>query len=150
MADGPFADNRGDAMFGQHIVDAELAKVPLLAGLSSRELAWVSRLSTPLRLPAGRVLTREGSAGAEFFILLAGTVEVVHHRDLIATRGPGSPLGEIALLGDRPRTATLIAQTPVDVRVASRREFTGLLAEVPRVSDRLHATMAERLASPRA
>jgi CRP-like cAMP-binding protein len=93
------------------------------------------------------VLAREGSAGAEFFILLAGTVEVVQGRDLVATRGPGSPLGEIALLGQRPRTATLIAQTPVDLRVASRREFTGLLAEVPQVSERLHATMAERLAS---
>jgi len=127
--------------------DTELQAVPLFAGLSRRQLELVSRLTTPLELPAGHVLAQEGDSGAEFFVVIEGAVEVVQNRTLVATRGPGSPLGEIALLGERRRTATLIAQTPVTARVASRREFTGLLAEVPDVAQRLQATMAERLAS---
>ncbi len=96
--------------------DHELTQVPLFAELSRKQLRLASRLTTPLDLPAGQVLARQGSVGAEFFVVLEGVVEVVRSGDLVATRGPGSPLGEIALLGARPRTATLIAQTPVHAR----------------------------------
>jgi CRP-like cAMP-binding protein len=125
----------------------ELEDVALFAGLSRRELGWVSRLSTPIELPAGHVLAHQGEHGAEFFVVVHGTVEVVQDRALVVTRGPGSPLGEIALLSRRRRTATLLAQTPVTARVFSRPEFSGLLAEVPDVAQRIHATMAERLAA---
>ena len=127
--------------------ERELVRVPLLDGLSPSSLAWISRLSTPVDLPAGRVLARQGQRGSEFFLVLDGEVDVVQDGALVATRGPGSPLGEIALLGERPRTATLVARTPVRARVASRQEFSGLLAEIPELSQRLQATMAERLAS---
>ena len=127
--------------------DNDLIEVPLFAELSRKQVRWASRLTTPLDFSAGEVLARQGSVGAEFFVVLEGVVEVVRDGDLIATRGPGSPLGEIALLGARPRTATLIAQTPVHARVASQREFSGLLAEVPAISERLHALMLERLAA---
>ncbi len=134
-------------MFRRVPTDHELTRVPLFADLSRKQLRLASQLSTPLDLPAGHVLARQGSVGAEFFIVLQGRVEVVRSGDLVATRGPGSPLGEIALLGARPRTATLIARTPVHARVASQREFAGLLAEVPEISRRLHAIMLERLAA---
>jgi CRP-like cAMP-binding protein len=127
--------------------DAELTNVPLFADLTRKQLRWAAQLTTPLDLPAGQVLARQGSIGAEFFVVLEGVVEVVRSAELIATRGAGSPLGEIALLGARPRTATLIAQTPVRLCVASQREFSGLLAEVPEISQRLRAVMAERLAA---
>jgi CRP-like cAMP-binding protein len=71
----------------------------------------------------------------------------VRQGELIATRGPGSHLGEIALLAARPRTATLVASTPLQTRVASQREFSSLLAAVPMVAERLQASMAERLAA---
>jgi CRP-like cAMP-binding protein len=128
-------------------VDDELTRVPLLSGLSKAELRWVARLSTPIELEAGRLLARQGQPGVEFFLVLDGGVEVVQDRRLVATRGPGSPLGEIALLNSRPRNATLIAETPVRARVASRPEFVGMLAEVPALSERLHATMRQRLAA---
>lgn len=134
-------------MFDRNPLDTELAEVPLLHGLSKRELEWVARLSTAIELPAGSLLAQQGEAGTEFFLVLEGDVEVVQSGVLVAVRGAGSPLGEVALLGDRPRTATLVAQTPVRLQVASQREFVGLLAEVPALSDRLHVTMAERLAA---
>jgi CRP-like cAMP-binding protein len=110
-------------------------------------LAWVPRLSTPVELPPGHVLARQGEVGSEFFLLLAGEVDVVQHGAVVATRGPGAPLGEIALLGGGRRTATLVARTALRARVASRQEFSGLIAEIPEVSRRLHDTMARRLAA---
>ncbi|MFI5045789.1 MAG: cyclic nucleotide-binding domain-containing protein [Acidimicrobiia bacterium] len=121
--------------------------MPLLSGLTQRELAVVGRLTTPVDVPAGTVLAEEGAVGAEFFIVLDGRVDVVQGDEVIATRGAGSHLGEIALLADRPRTATLVTTTPVRTVVASRREFASLLVEVPSLSDRLATTMAERLAA---
>ncbi len=55
-------------------------------------------------------------------------------------------MGEIALLDKRPRSATVVATTPVLVEVLSRREFMGLLAEAPELSEQIMATMAQRLA----
>ena len=134
-------------MFRNVPTDHELATVPLFANLSRKQLRFAAQLSTPLDLPAGHVLARQGSVGAEFFIVVQGSVEVVRSGELVTTRGPGSPLGEIALLGARPRTATLITKTAVHARVASQREFAGLLAEVPEISQRLRALMVERLAA---
>ncbi len=101
---------------------------------------------TRLDEPAGKVLTREGQQGYEFFIVLEGEVEVRHRDRLVATRGPGEYVGEIALLDKRPRSATVVATTPVLVEVLSRREFMGLLAEAPELSEQIMATMAQRLA----
>ena len=134
-------------MFRRVPTDHELTRLPLFADLSRKQLSLASQLSTPLDLPAGYVLARQGSVGTEFFILLRGRVDVVQSGNLVATRGPGSPLGEIALLDARPRTATLITQSPVHARVASQREFAGLLAEVPEISRRLRAIACERLAA---
>ena len=134
-------------MFRRSPVTEGLAHVPLFEGLTEKELGLVARLSTPVTVPAGQVLAEQGSAGAEFFVVLAGEVDVVRQGELIATRGPGSHLGEIALLAARPRTATLVASTPLQTRVASQREFSSLLAAVPMVAERLQASMAERLAA---
>jgi CRP-like cAMP-binding protein len=121
--------------------------VPLFAGLSRKQLALTEQLSTRLDIPGGRVLAHEGALGTEFLVVLDGEIDVIRRGELIVTRGPGSPLGEIALLGDRPRTATLVSRTPVRVRVSSRQEFAGMIAEIPAISERLRATMVERLAA---
>ena len=134
-------------MFRHVRVDDEFAAIPLFRGLSSKQLKRWSQLSTEVEVPAGRVLALQGATGAEFLILLEGEVEVVRSGERVATCGPGSALGEIALLGSRPRTATLIAMTPLRARVANRREFNSLLSAMPEVAARLEATMAERLAS---
>jgi CRP-like cAMP-binding protein len=134
-------------MFRRSPDTEDLAQIPLFEGLSARELELVARLSTPVKVDAGQVLAQQGDTGAEFFVVLAGEVDVVRRGELIATRGPGSHLGEIALLGARPRTATLVASTPVTARVASQREFAGLVASVPAIAERLEATMQERLAA---
>ena len=126
-------------------IDEKLAAVPLFEGLSKKQLRRISSLMTRIDRPAGQVLTTEGQQGYEFFIVLEGGVEVRQGDRVIATRRPGDYVGEIALLDRRPRTATVVATTPVSVEVLSRSEFVSLLAEVPELSEQVMATMAQRL-----
>jgi len=126
-------------------IDEQLAAVPLFEGLSKKQLRRISSLMTRIDRPAGQVLTTEGQQGYEFFIVLEGEVEVRQGDRVIATRRPGDYVGEIALLDRRPRTATVVATTPVSVEVLSRSEFVSLLAEVPELSEQVMATMAQRL-----
>jgi len=132
-------------MNGPGRFDEKLAQMELFGELSSHQLRKVSNLGTCVDLAPGWVLTGEGRPGAEFIIILQGTVEVRAGHQALATRGSGDYVGEIALLGNRPRTATVVATTPVAVEVFSRREFWSLLNEVPGLSDQLHATMTDRL-----
>ena len=126
--------------------DELLAAVPLFANLSKKEISQISSLATRLEKPAGKELTRQGEHGNEFVIILDGEVEVVVDGEVVATRGPGEYVGEIALLEDRPRTATVVAKTPVSVDVIGQREFRTLVAMKPEIAQRLLATMAEHLA----
>jgi CRP/FNR family transcriptional regulator, cyclic AMP receptor protein len=127
-------------------IDERLAEVPLFQGLSKQQLRRISSLMTSIDRPAGEVLTREGELGSEFIIVLEGEVEVRQTDRVIATRHPGDYVGEIALLDERPRTASVVATTPVSVEVLNRREFLSLLAEAPELSEQIMATMARRLA----
>ena len=127
-------------------VNEHLARVDLFDGLNQRDLQVVAQLSTTLNLPAGTALAQQGTPGREFFVLLDGDVEVIDGDRLVATRGAGSHLGEIALLEQRPRTATLVAKTPVTVAVADRREFASMIQQLPQVRRKLDASKAARLA----
>jgi CRP-like cAMP-binding protein len=134
-------------MARQESTDERVARIPLFEGLSKKQLSQVSSLMTPLDLKAGKVLARQGEVGREFLILLEGQVEVARDGKIIAVRGPGDFIGEIALLDNRPRTATVIARTDVVVEVLNRGEFASLLAEAPELSSQIMATMARRLAA---
>jgi CRP-like cAMP-binding protein len=123
-----------------------LSAVRLLEGLPAKQLRVVSQLSTPLELRAGTALAKEGTTGREFFMVFEGEVEVSQGQRLVATRGPGSHLGEIALLEGCPRTATLVAKTPVSIAVASRGELASMLRLVPAIAERLDASTTRRLA----
>ncbi|HEV2311377.1 MAG TPA: cyclic nucleotide-binding domain-containing protein [Acidimicrobiia bacterium] len=123
-----------------------LAKVPLFNGLSKKQLREVSSLATRLDEPAGTQLTKEGRVGNEFIIVLEGEIEIRKGDEIVATRGPGSYVGEIALLDNRPRTATVVAKTPVVIEVIGRREFRTLLADAPELQAEIMNTMAQRLA----
>ena len=126
--------------------DERLAQVPLFKDLSKKHLQRIASLATRLDLPAGRELTREGEIGHEFLVVLDGEVEVRHGDKLLATRGPGEFFGEIALLDRRPRTATVVAKTPVVIEVIGQREFATMLEDEPEVAARLMSAMAQRLA----
>lgn len=122
-----------------------LAQVPLFKDLSKKHLAQVSRLATRIDFPAGKVLAREGETGHEFIVILEGEVEITHDDQVIATRGSGSYVGEIALLEHRPRTATVVAKTAVSADVIGHREFNTLLGDEPKIAEAIRAQSAARL-----
>ena len=122
-----------------------LAQVPLFEGLSKKHLQQVSRLATRIDGDAGKVLTREGEVGREFILVLEGEVEIRRGDEVIATRGAGSYIGEIALLEHQPRTATVVATTPVVLEIIGAREFSTLLEDEPEIAAKVRATSAERV-----
>jgi CRP-like cAMP-binding protein len=124
-----------------------LAGVPLFAGLSRKDLRHVAALATRLELPSGRELTHQGGIGREFIVVLEGTVDVVVDGALVNTCSAGSCFGEIALLSDGRRTATVVATTDVVIEVIGRHEFNALLEEHPAIAEQLAAAMAEHLAA---
>jgi len=130
----------------QDLIDRRLAEVPLFEGLSKKELRLISQLATYVEEPAGAVLTEEGMSGREFFVVLDGWIEVYHDGRIIADYGPGYVFGEIALIDDRPRTATVVAKTPVTLDVIAQREFWAMLDQVPKLSKKLLKVVARRLA----
>jgi CRP-like cAMP-binding protein len=125
--------------------DELLAQVPLFKDLSKKHLRQVRRLATRVDVAAGRVLAREGGAGHEFIIVLEGDVEIRHDDEVVATCGAGDYVGEIALIEQRPRTATVVATSPAVLDVIGQREFAELLAEEPEIAEQIRATAARRL-----
>jgi CRP-like cAMP-binding protein len=127
--------------------DELLAEVPLFEGLSKKELREISNLSARLDLPAGRQLTKQGAAGQEFIVVLDGSVDVLIDGVVVASPAAGQCYGEIALLEDRPRTATVVARTDVTVDIIGRREFEEMLERQPLIASRLRQAMADHLAA---
>lgn len=122
-----------------------LKRVPLFAQCSRRELAQIALLSSELNLPAGRKLMTEGEPGREFFVLAEGQVEVRRKGRRIRELSDGDFLGEIALLTDLPRTATVTALTPVTVLLLTARDFRTLMREVPSLQPKVIYSLAMRL-----
>ena len=123
-----------------------LRQVPLFARCSKRELSRVAGIADEVALPEGRELTREGMRGREFFVLLDGTADVRRKGRRVNQLGPGDFFGEIALLTQVPRTATVTATSPVDALVITDRDFRGLLREAPDIQRKVLEALAERLA----
>jgi CRP-like cAMP-binding protein len=123
-----------------------LSSVPLFEGLSKKHLQQVLKLATRIDAAEGKVLTREGEEGREFILILEGDVEIRKGDDVIATQSAGSYIGEIALIEHQPRTATVVATTPVVLDVIGQREFATLLEDEPEIGKKIKATAAERLA----
>ena len=124
-----------------------LKSVPLFAGCSKNELRQLAKTADEIDLRQGTVLTREGRPGREFFVLIDGTAEVTRKGKKIADLGPGDWLGEIALITDSPRTATVTATSPVDVLVITDRRFRSVVETMPSIALKVLACVGERLSS---
>jgi len=123
-----------------------LKKVPLFAGCSKSELRELATTADEIDLRSGHVLTKEGRPGREFFVLVEGTARVTRNGKQIADLGAGDWFGEIALLTDAPRTATVTATSPVDVLVITDRGFRRVVESMPSIALKVLACVGERLA----
>lgn len=122
-----------------------LAEVPLFAGLSRKQLAQVASIADELDFKAGKQLIREGSAGREFFILLEGGAEVTRGGKQLATRQAGDFFGEIALVCDRPRVATVTTTEPSVALVVTESNFRKLVKQSPDLALKVMQAVGQRL-----
>lgn len=133
-------------LFSQDTKVQALKRAPLFEGLSRKDLTTLARVSEDLEVEPGTVLCREGEIGQEFFVIVDGKVKVTRKGRRIATRGTGDFVGEIALLEEIPRTATVTADTAVRLFVLTRKDFRHLLDENPGVERKVLRALARRLA----
>ena len=122
-----------------------LARVPLFSALSKKELQTIGRASDEIEVEEGKVLCEEGKPGHEFFLILDGEAAVKRGKRTIATLAAGRYFGELSLLDRGPRSATVVADSPMTLLVLGQREFSGILDQLPGVSRKLLCSMAERL-----
>ena len=128
------------------VAPAELASIPLFASLSEAEREQVAGWFEPRTAPEGCTLAGEGATGYCFFVLTEGHAAVSSNGSQLATLGPGDFLGEIAILGDGRRSATVTTTTPVRLLVMFGSEFRRLQEDHPAIARQLEEAMAARQA----
>lgn len=122
-----------------------LASVPLFSACSRKELQKIAKASDELHVEAGRVLVEQGATGRECYVIVEGTAAVKRSNRKIAEVGPGDCIGELSLLDHGPRTATVVAETPMDILVLGSRQFAGVIDDVPTMARKLLASLASRV-----
>jgi CRP/FNR family transcriptional regulator, cyclic AMP receptor protein len=133
-------------LFSQDTKIQALKRAPLFDGLSRKELTQLARVSEDIEVEPGKALCKEGETGHEFFVIVEGKVKVTRKGRRVALRGGGDFVGEIALLEEVPRTATVTAETPLRLFVLTRKDFRHLLDENPGVERKVLRALARRLA----
>ncbi|MCZ7588125.1 MAG: cyclic nucleotide-binding domain-containing protein [Gaiella sp.] len=129
------ADTRVDLLRG----------LPLFELCSKRDLRRIAALAVERELEAGAELIREGEPAGEFYVVFDGEVDVRRRGRRVARLGAGSFVGEIALLSRSPRTATVVAATPLRVLAISGRDFVALLDSLPELWLKVARTLADRV-----
>lgn len=124
---------------------ALLQQVPLFEGLSQRQLEQIGRLTDEVEVPAGKRLATAGDVGRELFVIVEGQVSVTTARGRTVRLGPGDFLGEMSLIDGEPRSANVVAATPMRLLVVAHRDFWQLLDAAPPIARRIMRTLSRRI-----
>jgi CRP-like cAMP-binding protein len=125
-----------------------LRRTSLLSGLADRDLEALAAIMRECEFEAGATVTAEGRRDARvlaFFVIVEGTATVSRGGRPVATLGPGDHFGEIALLRNVPRTATVRAGSPLRLLALERDEFLAAVTGSRRALARAHAVADRRL-----
>jgi CRP/FNR family cyclic AMP-dependent transcriptional regulator len=123
----------------------DLSKIWLFSTSSAKDIRTIRKALEEVIVPAGRMLTEQGTIGREFFLIVEGQASVKRNNRKVATLGPGQYFGELALLDRRPRSASVISDTEMELLVLGQRQFNAVLDAVPALSRKLLAATATRL-----
>ncbi len=126
-------------------VALQLHKASFFEGFTDDELARVAQLAEEVVAEKGAVLIDQGRVGLECYVILEGHAGVYVGDEHVATNGPGSMIGEMALIEHRPRNATVIAETEMTLIAFDTKAFKTLLEEMPLAHDRVMALLASRM-----
>jgi CRP-like cAMP-binding protein len=127
--------------------ESKLRSVALFAGLSRRELKRLSSVTDEVVLPSGTLLISEGTSSHEFLLITAGTAEVRREGKLLAELGPGDFAGEIGVMRDARRNASVVATTDLTAVVMTGRDLREMVREMPSVAAQIDSALDTR--SPR-
>jgi CRP/FNR family cyclic AMP-dependent transcriptional regulator len=122
-----------------------IRSVPLFSGCSKKELERISMIADEIDFRSGKTLIKEGAPGREFFVLAEGTAEISRKGKRIDTAGPGEFFGEMALLTDQPRNATVTTTSAVDALVITASSFRTLVESNPLIALKVMRAVADRL-----
>jgi CRP-like cAMP-binding protein len=125
---------------------ARLRGLPFFGSMSEQDLAAVAQQTNEMSVAAGSVLAREGELGDEFFVIESGTAEVTRGGAPVANMGAGEFFGEIALIREERRTATVTATSPMVLIVMTGSRFRSLDCSTPEIRETISAALAERQA----
>ncbi|MFM7410817.1 MAG: Crp/Fnr family transcriptional regulator [Actinomycetota bacterium] len=122
-----------------------LANVSLFSSCNSRDLGKIAKASEHLTLKAGTTMITQGTTGKQAFVILSGTATVKRNGKKIATAQAGAMVGELSLLDQGSRTATVVCDSDCDVLVLEQRKLLAVIDEVPAVGHKLLAALAARI-----
>jgi CRP/FNR family cyclic AMP-dependent transcriptional regulator len=123
-------------------LDAVIAAVPLFESLSRRHLKKIAGLTSTVEFAAGDTVIQEGEPGDSFFVAVSGQAKVVSGGKTVHRLIPGDHFGEISLLDGRPRSASVVAETPLSLLRLTRASFLRLVKEDADLARALLASLA--------
>ncbi len=122
-----------------------LQKVSMFSALNKKELARLADVAEERRVPSGTVLTKEGEPGDEFYVVAEGMAEAKIRGRKVGAIPAGSFFGELSLLDQGPRTATVTAELPTRLIVITAKNFGKVLDEMPAISLKMMKGLATRI-----
>ena len=124
----------------------ELSSIPLFSKLNYREREVIAGFVSPASYKAGSSIVREGESGRSFYVITSGSVEVTSEGKLLRVLGAGDFFGEMAVLGEGSRTATVTARSDVELWAMLGADLTRLNSDHPDVAAQLAAAVTGRSA----
>jgi CRP-like cAMP-binding protein len=134
-------------MFGTRVPKRFVDIVPGAQTIPAREIAAIDSLTTPVQVEEGRVLMRQGAPGNEALFVLEGELLIERDGEAVAVVGPGSIVGEAALIANQPRNATVTAASDVKAMAMTRREFATIIDRCPVAARRILQAAVGRVGS---
>lgn len=132
-------------------MSVQLQEVPLFSGLSQRQLKRLARLFKERRFPAGRPVVKQGEmSGVGFFVISEGEASVTVDGAYVKGLGPGDSFGELALISQQERAATVTADSPLTCQVINLWDFRSFAKDNPEITWKLLQQVADLLMEERA
>jgi CRP-like cAMP-binding protein len=129
--------------------EARLHDVPFFSMLKKKELSAIAQQTDEVDVPAGKVIAHQGELGHEFFVIEEGTADVTRDGQRINQLSAGDFFGEMALLDEERRTATVTATSPMTLIVMTRSSFRALDQAQPSIHAAVHEAIEQRRATLR-